>query len=31
MKDEIEISKPAKPAGREEGHLLKCLETMVSL
>ena len=24
MKDKIEISKTSKPAGREEGHLLKC-------
>ena len=31
MKERIEISIPPKPAGREEGHLLKCHETVVSL
>ena len=31
MKDRIEISSPPKPAGWEEGHLLKCLETHIML
>ena len=30
MKDKIEIYKPSKLFGMEEGHLLKCLETVLT-
>ena len=31
MKDKTEICVPPNNAGREEGHLLKCQETVVSI